>query len=143
MQEILDKVKTKEGGPWEYKIGLPETVSEAVEVYGEEGALYLLNAGLKVKMQNVARETLANGGTVEEAEKKAREYRPGGGMRQSLRTRAFDLITMNVQKMNEDATLRNKIREFVGKNDFKSIITEFTGEVFSTTEETDESGNED
>jgi hypothetical protein len=135
METVIDKVRTATAGPWEYECDLPESTTESVEVYGEEGTLYLIRAGLKVKKQNVAREGFVQDKPLEEINKLVREYRPGGTARISNRTRAFDLITDRSLDIAQDPKLKREIRDLLGKNDFKGIIAKLSGEVIAEDEE--------
>jgi hypothetical protein len=135
METVIDKVRTATDGPWEYECDLPESSTESVEVYGEEGTVYLIRAGLKVKKQNVAREGFVAGKPVEEINKLVREYRPGGTARISNRTRAFDLITDRSMDIASDPKLKKEVRDLLGKNDFKGIIAKLSGEVIPPDDE--------
>ncbi len=123
MQKVIGKVKTKDAGPWDVELYLPDSIDELVEVYGKDGALYLANAGLKVKQQNIARDILAKDPTqFDEASKAAREYRPGGPGKQSNMQKAFELIQDKAADINGNDELKAKIRNFIKEKNFKGII---------------------
>ena len=59
MRITEDVVKTTAGDVWKYQIDLPDSIEEAIELFGADGALALLNSGLKVKKQAIAREPVS------------------------------------------------------------------------------------
>lgn len=122
MKESQEVVRTADGQEWTFTCLLPESVEEAVEVYGEAGALYLLNAGLKVKEQNIAREILRNGGTSEEANAAVAAYRPGGGTRVSLKRQASQLIVDNAETLRDNPDLREQVQNAFIDGDFKTVV---------------------
>jgi hypothetical protein len=122
MEKVIGEVKTKTAGPWTLEMYLPDSVAEFIEVYGDEGTLYLARAGLKVKQQNIGRDVLANGGTPEEANQKARDYRPGGPGKVSNMTKAFDLIQDKALELAGNPTLAKEVRDLLQNKKFKEVI---------------------
>lgn len=122
MKESTEVVRTANGDEWQYTCTLPESIDEAVEVYGENGALYLLNSGLKVKEQNVARELYRNGKEADEVNAAVAAYRPGQGTRTSAKKQALELIVANSDMLRDNGDLLEKVQSaFVGGN-FKDVV---------------------
>lgn len=140
MNEVVSKVKSQEPDAqgvkeWEFKMTLPETIAEAVEIFTEDGALYLLNSGLKVKKQNIARDAFVDNKSAEDAAALANAYKPGGGARKSIKDRAFDLIMDKAVEIKQTEGLEAEIRDLMKKADFKAIIQKLTGEKVETADD--------
>jgi hypothetical protein len=122
MIESEEMVKDQEGGEWEISMRLCETMEEAIDIFGEAGALTLLNAGLKVKKQNIARAMSKAGKSREECEAAMDEYRPGRTAKTSKKKIAFDLIKANADRLNDDVELNSTITDAFVKTDWQTII---------------------
>ena len=123
MKVAMEKVRFKDSDiDYEFAMGLPETLEEAVEVYGEENALWLLNSGLKVKLQNAAREAFRQGKGKEEAEEAARAYRPGNTARQGSKARALELLTERAGDIKEDPDLKEQVFAAFSASKFKEVV---------------------
>ena len=128
MQKLSETVRTQEGGEYTFEMPLPESLDEASEVYGEENAVWLLNSGLKVKLQNIAREAFRQGKTTEEAEEAVRNYKPGSTSRKGVRQRALDLITDRAGDIQADPDLKDQVKEAFAASKYKEIISLLEGE---------------
>lgn len=122
MKETQEVVRTAGGDEWPFNTVLPESIEEAVEVYGEDGAIYLLNSGLKVKEQNVARELFRNGKDTDEVNEAVAAYRPGSGGRTSIKKQALELIVKNTETLRENPDLMTQIQEAFLGSKFKDVI---------------------
>lgn len=123
MRKTMESVKF-EGAEdkYEFEMPLPETLDEANEIYGEDNALWLLNSGLKVKLQNVAREAFRQGKSKEEAEELVRAYRPGTTARKGAKSRALELITEKSDEIKADPELMAQVKEAFGSSNFKEVV---------------------
>ena len=128
MQTVVDTVRTAEGQEWEYAVPVPETLDEAAEVYGEDGTFNVFMAGLKVKLQNRARESFRSGKTREEVELEVSSYKPGAPIRASIKDRALNLITGKASEIEADADLKNKVAQAFRKGKFKDVVSLLEGE---------------
>ena len=115
-------VRTATGDEWTFTLSLPETLTEAEEVYGSDGALYLLNSGLTVKEQNVAREMFRNGKTRDEVDQAVASYRPGGGARTSAKATALKLIMSNADMLKENPDLMSEVQDAFVAGRFKDVV---------------------
>ncbi len=123
MKVTLEKVKFADSDTdYEFEMGLPESLEEAVEVYGEENALWLLNSGLKVKLQNAAREVFRQGKGKDEAEEAARTYRPGNTARKGAKALALELLTEKAVEIREDPDLKEKVFNAFSASKFKEVV---------------------
>jgi hypothetical protein len=123
MNESVEVVKDQDGNQWELSMGLPETLDEAIEIYKEDGALAILNAGLKVKKQNIGRTAMKQGKTREEAESLMASYRPGQTTRKSKKLLATQAIMDNGLALNEDVELKASVSEAFVANDWDKVIS--------------------
>jgi hypothetical protein len=123
MIESEEMVKDQEGGEWEITMRLCETMEEAVDIYGESGALALFNSGLKVKKQNIARAMSKSGKNREEVEVAMDDYRPGRSTRTSKKTIAGDLIKKHADRFIEDAELKASVVDAFVQQDWQTVIT--------------------
>jgi hypothetical protein len=123
MKTSIEVVKTADS-PEEYKfeMALPESIEEAQQVYGEDNALWLLNSGLKVKLQNTAREAFRQGKSQAEAEEAVRAYRPGGGARKGAKARSLELITERAGDIKDDPELKEAVKEAFAASNFKEVV---------------------
>jgi len=115
-------VRTADGDEWTFNLSLPESLQEAEEVYGADGALYLLTSGLIVKQQNVAREMFRNGKTREEVDQAVASYRPGGGARVSAKAQALKLITDKADMLKENPDLMAQVQDAFVAGKFKDVV---------------------
>jgi hypothetical protein len=122
MRITEDVVKTSTGEQWKYQIDLPDSIEEAIELFGAEGALSLLNSGLKVKKQAIAREGFKAQKTVEEVNDMVAGYRPGSGSKKSQAEHALELITAKADYLNLNPDAKSKIIKMASKKDFKGVI---------------------
>jgi len=122
MKESTEVVRTAEGDEWQYTCLLPESISEATEIYGEDGALYLHNSGLKVKEQNVARELYRNGKSAEEVNAAVAAYRPGQGTRVSAKKQALELIVSHSDMLRDNVDLLDKVQTAFVNGKFKDVV---------------------
>ena len=126
MFESEEVVKDQEGGEWQITMRLCETLEEAVDIFGETGALTLLNGGLKVKKQNIGRTLSKSGKDREECEQAMDDYRPGRTARTSKKSVVFELIKNNAERLQEDAELNANITEAFVKQDWQTIINQLS-----------------
>jgi len=129
MNSFLDKVKVASGQEWEYMMELPSSIEEAIEIFGADGAITLLNSGLKVKKQAIARELFKAGKSVEEVEAKVHEYRPGAGNKRNQAMIATELIMSSGDKLALDPILKKEIITLMAKKDFGEVIKKLGGKV--------------
>jgi hypothetical protein len=122
MRITEDVVKTSAGDNWKYQIDLPDTIEEGIELFGAEGALALLNSGLKVKKQAIARELFKAGKTEEDVNEAVSAYRPGTGSKKSQAEHALELITAKADYLNLNPDAKSKIIKLAAKKDFKTVI---------------------
>lgn len=94
-------VRTKEmDTPFpEAKVSVPETIQEAIDVYGAEAVFDVFHAGLMVKLQAQARNTWTSGTdeapvTVQKVEEVLANYKPGEGIRRSAYAEVSDLMVL-------------------------------------------------
>ena len=119
------KVKTKDNQEgWEFTTPLPESIAEAIEVYGDEITYDVFMAGFAVKLQAVARSMFNDKKTREEVETALRDFKPGSGMKKSFKDSAFELMTNpDIQaQMDSEPGLRAEIKELFSKNQFGAIV---------------------
>lgn len=129
MNSFTDKVKVASGQEWEYMMELPSSIEEAIEIFGADGAITLLNSGLKVKKQAIARELFKAGKSVEEVEAKVHEYRPGAGNKRNQAMIATELIMSSGDKLALDPILKKEIITLMAKKDFGEVIKKLGGKV--------------
>ena len=129
MNSFSDKVKVASGQEWEYTMELPSSIEEAIEIFGADGAITLLNSGLKVKKQAIARELFKASKTVEEVEAKVHEYRPGAGNKRNQAMIATELIMSSGDKLALDPILKKEIITLMAKKDFGEVIKKLGGKV--------------
>lgn len=122
MKTQEETVKTQDGGEFSFDMPMPESTQEAIEVYGEDSALWLLNSGLKVKLQNIAREHFRQGKSKEEAEEAVRNYRPGASTRKGVRQRALELITEHALTIQNDPDLKKQVGEAFASSNFRDVV---------------------
>ena len=115
-------VKTADGGAWEVSLSLPETVDEALDIYGQDGVLTLFNARLKVKLQNIARTGFKSGKERSEVEALMSQYRPGQSSRKSKKTVATDLLVANAVRLAEDPELKDRIVQAFQNQDWQTVM---------------------
>lgn len=123
MIEQVSKVKTAEQDEgWDYTMSMPASFDEAGDVYGEETALNIFQAGLKVKLDNVAREQFRQGKSREEVEAIVAAYRPGTTTRRSVKITALELITENAARLKTDVDLLSKVTEAFTSGKFRDVV---------------------
>lgn len=122
MRITEDVVQTSGGDKWTYQIDLPDSIEEAIELFGADGSLALLNSGLKVKKQAIARELFKQGKSVDEVNTAVAAYRPGSGSKKSQAEHAFELITAKADHLNLNPDVKTKIIKLATKKDFKAVI---------------------
>lgn len=124
MRKENAKVRTKAGETWEYTGCLPESVQEAVEKYGEDGALFLIQTAMVVKQQGIARDGFRKGMTREDVDAAVEIYKPGGkrGKSGGLKKQVFDKIIDNRGLISADAETKEAIREGIKKGDWKGVL---------------------
>lgn len=127
MKTLNETVRTQDGNAWNFDMPLPESLDEAVEVYGEENALALLNSGLKTKLQHTAREGFRQGRDTAEVEEAVKNYRPGSSSRKNTRQRALDLITDKAVDIQADPELKSQVKEAFKAGMYKDIISMLEG----------------
>lgn len=127
MRITEDVVKTSAGDTWTYQIDLPDSIEEAVELYKSDGALALLNAGLKVKKQAIARELFKQGKSVTEVNDAVAAYRPGSGSKKSQAEHALELITSKADYLSLNPEVKDRIIRHAAKRDFKAVIDMLKG----------------
>ena len=123
MQSSVEVVKDKEGGNWEVTISLPESLEEAKELYGDDGVLSLFNAGLKVKLQAIARTNFKQGKDRAEIEQMMAEYRPGRTTRKGNKQRAMELIVENAARFMDDPDLKEAVEQAMYSNKWGDVIS--------------------
>lgn len=117
-----ETVRTQDGGEFTFEMPLPETLDEAVQTYGEENSLWLLNSGLKVRLQSIAREKFRQEKSKEEVEEAIRDYKPGTVSKKGVRQRAMELLTEKAFDIQNDADLKEKVREAFVSSNYKEVI---------------------
>lgn len=122
MVESIELVKDAEGTAWEITMILMETLEEAVEVYGAEGALSLLNSGLKIRKQAIARANFKAGKLREEVEQLISEYRPGQSTKKSKKTLACAAIMDNALRLEDDSELKAAVTEAFTSNKWGDVL---------------------
>ena len=121
MRETTEVVKSADGGQWEFKMTLPETIDEACEIYGKDGALDIFNSGLKVKKQNIAREGFKNGKDIDEVESLCEAYRPGE--KKKNQGEIFtELVMENAEQLRMDPDLKKEILDLYKTGKVKDAI---------------------
>jgi hypothetical protein len=135
MKVVEKEVKTKDAGPWIASLFLVDSLEEAVEIYGKDRTVMLINSALAVKQQNIERDefsSAAEGADMvkvrADAEEKAKAYRPGATAKTSNKLKAYELLKLNIGKINADKDLDEKVTDFLVKNDFKGNIALLSGE---------------
>lgn len=122
MRITEDVVKTTAGDVWKYQIDLPETIEEAIELFGADGALVLLNSGLKVKKQAIARDMFKSEKTVDEVNEAVAGYRPGSGSKKSQAENAVELITAKADYLNLNPDVKSNVIKLFAKKNYKEVI---------------------
>jgi len=122
MRITEDVVKTTAGDVWKYQIDLPDSIEEAIELFGADGALALLNSGLKVKKQAIARELFKQGKSIDDVNEAVAAYKPGSGSKKSQAEYAFELITAKADYLNLNPDAKSKIIKLAAKKDYKAVI---------------------
>lgn len=122
------KVKTtdnKEG--WAFGAVLPESIEEAIEIYGKELTFEVFSAGLDVKVQGIARNMFKAGKTREDVEAAVRDYKPGSAMRRSSKEEALDILTSPefIELCNENAEAKTELRALFGQGKLREMISRF------------------
>ena len=121
MKRVEDKVRTKDGQEWTYTQVVPETISEAIEKFGEDETLYLINSALIVKEQAIARSLFKQGKSREEVDKEVAAYKPGakrsGG--KVKKADVFNRIMELSDKIAADPEAKDAIREAIKEGDWK------------------------
>lgn len=118
-----EKVKIQATGQeYEFEMPLPETLEEAGEVFGLDEVYGIFIAGLKVKLQNIARESFRAEVGVDEVNEKVAAYRPGTISRRSVKAQAMDLLVNCSEVLKADPELRMSVMEPFIKGDFKSAV---------------------
>jgi geranylgeranyl pyrophosphate synthase len=121
MIQEVDKVRTANGGEWEYTLPLPDSMDEAQEIYGELNVLKTFQGGLKVKIQNLAREAFRQGKSREEVEEMIEKYRPGVA-RQSAKKIALQMIAENAAQLESMPDLKEQVfTNFLGSK-FQEVV---------------------
>ncbi|RLG67620.1 hypothetical protein DRN93_04210 [archaeon] len=114
-------VRTQDGQEWSFSMPLPETLEEAQDVYGADGALYLLVSGLKVKLQAIAREAFKRGASREDVERLVKDYRPGG-QKKSMKERAMELITEKADLIKNDPEMKEELQALFVRGRWGQIV---------------------
>ena len=122
MQQSTEVVKDSHDGEWEVTITLPESIDEAREIYGDDGVLTLFNAGLKVKLQAIARNGFKRGETREAVEAAMAEYKPGRSSRRSKKRMAFELVAQNGAMLLENPDLYQQVNDAIYNNKWDTVI---------------------
>lgn len=122
METREEVVRSAEGGEWQVTMSLPETVDEALDIYGQDGVLSLFNAGLKVKLQNIARSNFKAGKSREEVETLLAQYRPGQSSRKSKKSQAAELIVQRAMDIANDPELKEKVINAFQSQDWQTVI---------------------
>ena len=122
MKVNIEKVKTEDGQEWSFEMPMPESTEEAAEIFGEENALFILNSGLKVKLQAIARENFKAGKDKAEIEELIRKYRPGTSARASKRSQATQLLIDKGPEIRSDPELRAKIEDTFTRSKWQEVI---------------------
>ena len=114
-------VRTKDGNEWSYSGVKCESVDEAIEKFGPDGTLYLINSSLTVKQQNVAREMFRQGKEREAVDEAVVAYRPGSGGRQSVKAVALKAIMDNRDMLLENPDLMANVQKAFCAGKFKDV----------------------
>jgi len=127
MREEISVVRTSGGDSWEFTAYLPESVEEAIEQFGEDGTLYLINSALLVKQQNIARDAFRQGIEREHVDNAVRLYKPGGKRSVSLKKQVFDKILSMKGLISADAETKERIKEGISKGDWEGVLNILKG----------------
>jgi len=127
MKTSAEAVSTADGGKFEFDMAIPESLEEAVEIYGSENAHWLLTSGLKVKLQNIARDHFRQGKDRQDAEAAIRNYRPGATNKKSKKAHAIQLVTDNGTTIQNDAELKDQVTEAFTSSDWDTVISLLEG----------------
>jgi len=122
METREEVVKSADGGEWQVTFNLPETVDEALDVYGQDGVLTLFNAGLKVKLQNIARNAFKQGKDRDEVENLMANYRPGQSSRKSKKSIAMELVVDQASRIASDPSIKEEITKAFVSQDWQTVI---------------------
>lgn len=125
MKNVTETVKSVSGeNPFEqsFSMPLPETWEEAVEKYTFDGAWNIFIAGLKVKLQNIAREGFRKKKSVEDVEKDLADYKGPATTKETLVERAFDLLTEKADLLRVDPETTEKVRGLMKSNKFREAV---------------------
>jgi hypothetical protein len=123
MRTTTETVRTKNSEEgFEFECPMPETLEEAAELYGAEHVFAIFSSGLKVKLQNIAREGFKQEKPLDEINAAVAAYRPGNVARRGLKTQAMDLLIEKNDIVKNDPDLHAAAREAFGKGDFKVVV---------------------
>lgn len=123
MREQVEKVKTQDGQEWEFSMPMPESLDEAIETDGKEGVFNTYLAQRKIFLQNIAREKFKKEATRSEVEEAVAQAKPGsGGQKQSLRSRAVNLVMEKSYLMQNDPELKDKVQQDFVAGKFRDVV---------------------
>ena len=122
------KVKTRDNeAGWTFNAAKPESIEEAVALYGQELAFEVFIAGLDVKIQGIARNMFKAEKTVEEVEAAVRDYKPGSALRRSTKEEALDVFTSQefINLCNENAEAKAELKTLFGQGKLRELVARF------------------
>lgn len=122
--KIVDaKVKMRDfDGEFDFKMPVMESLQEAVDRYGERVIFKLVQATLKAKLQNKARNLFRAGKGLEEVNKIVAEFVPGGDPNRGLKTKAMDLLTAKGKQVRCDPDLKLAALEAYSRGDYMCVV---------------------
>jgi len=123
MKISQEKVKIMATGQeYEFEMTLPESLEEAADVFGEQEVYGIFISGLKVKLQNIAREGFRAELSQEKINEKIAAYKPGVVSRRGAKAMAMDLLMIKSEDVKNDPDLRQSVMEAFVKGDFKTVV---------------------
>jgi len=117
-------VRTSDGKQWEYTSQLPESVNEALENYGEDGTLFLIQSALTVKQQGIAREGFKRGLSRDDVDKSVSEYKPGQkrGGKAGLKDEVFKKLVEHSAEIAANDEVAKELREAFKKANWRGAL---------------------
>lgn len=120
-EEKVTKTKGNKEG-WPFTGCLPETIDEAIEIYGDEGSLILLCQGLRVSQARVAKDKWQQGATREEVDQAVRDFRPGRKSKASVAKIAASMLVEHGPRIQADPELFETAMELFQKNKHSELV---------------------
>jgi len=117
-------VRSSDGESWDYTSQMPESVNEAVETYGDDGTLFLIQSALTVKQQGIARAGFRKGLSKEDIDKSVAEYKPGQkrGGKAGVKDEVFKKLVEKSAEIAANDEVAKELREAFKKADWKGAL---------------------